>query len=1201
MATININGTFYMFNVTAANATAAATYTNNGVTYYVKKTIAGGTKLYCAATAGSVTSGTTLTKTSGTGDATITFSTVELKAHINGITTTTAGTTNYTAGDTLTMSAGETLVIDETPGVVPGPLTATATTPGTISISNTSTTTPIVVSLNTEASNLQATYLTNKINIAGDWIVIKTGDGTASQTIDFNTAVGGVAIDYPPCVWVETGDTRHKQLTVGGSAGYFMPFFNIGAVADTATLDMLNEFYGDFDHGPVFQYDTATKIATFGKGGAVASSLGGAKIPNGARVIYPNIHITSTVYNSTWANRNEIVLGSGANANISVCAFSNRWGFGASSGVGTAGDITLTSVCFVSKFVLANTVGVLNFNNLAIGPDTVAALTSSTASFSAMNGDIYIDYLWHLTATTGTFAPALYLANTFKIKNIGSVFVWQQNASSTGAFAWNLASCVCPDDAPAQIGPIYVTGGYIYFQYLQNFHIREIQHSSRLTAVADTVNIDYVWNCLYVLDFVIAKLRKFTNGVAPRSVLGTFDTASKQYVVKDVIYDSQNNAPYPISMGGRNGYATNIYSQNVRLFLSPTTVANKLVRYSNLTSNVTLPQTQLSMGGYHEWEVSTTSAWTIAATYDAEPFNPYWTATDKSTGQLRIGPFSDDKNMTHKTLVSGTWGTDVYISSSSLYYEGNGVEVWFTNYYPTRGITNFTGASWNATGTSATTNATIEFALRVNDGTDTSTWTSWYDATTASNWQTALASLSGYDSNKGFFARLRIVTTAALSGRLLNYARISCTPDASWTPAEIGFVPITVTGQVNDSTIALYDNTVPATPVLVKKQMITSSSTILDLPYNFDATAKDFKIKLRKAGYGEVISTDSSYQKGKSAPMSQVQYVVVDEVTASAITGITVSGAGNTVTLTSDHSISDIYAYLQWWGMQVANMEYEIPLVTTDSINYTSSYDWVLNGGDITGTGSLSLGAETLTVTSGETTTVPITYNSGAAVYGNITISGLVANSRVYLNNTTDNISIYNAVVAGTSVSIPVTWTADKALDLRVTNVIGTTAYLPFEALGTLTATMAQFTVTQELDTVYNTNAVNGSTITYFSTDYPNLQVDVSSGTTVSLQEMYAWYQYATHTAQGIVYYFGGIVAQDTANYVIQTAIIDLDLDNTSGHNILMNDGYLSKDDGTSYIYASTAHSIIPVYDRAYLANSNTISKKLNTIIGEVL
>lgn len=61
-------------------------------------------------------------------------------------------------------------------------------------------------------------------------------------------------------------------------------------------------------------------------------------------------------------------------------------------------------------------------------------------------------------------------------------------------------------------------------------------------------------------------------------------------------------------------------------------------------------------------------------------------------------------------------------------------------------------------------------------------------------------------------------------------------------------------------------------------------------------------------------------------------------------------------------------------------------------------------------------------------------------------ITGLVANSRVRVNNATDNIELYNAVVAGTSVTIPSFWTTNKTLDVRVTNVIGLTAYLPYQA-----------------------------------------------------------------------------------------------------------------------------------------------------------
>lgn len=74
----------YTFTVSAANATAGATYTNNGVTFTVVTTISGGTSLLT--TGGGVpTSSGTLTKATGTGDATITFSAVTSAATSCGI------------------------------------------------------------------------------------------------------------------------------------------------------------------------------------------------------------------------------------------------------------------------------------------------------------------------------------------------------------------------------------------------------------------------------------------------------------------------------------------------------------------------------------------------------------------------------------------------------------------------------------------------------------------------------------------------------------------------------------------------------------------------------------------------------------------------------------------------------------------------------------------------------------------------------------------------------------------------------------------------------------------------------------------------------------------------------------------------------------------------------------------------------------
>lgn len=65
----------YMFLVTSANATAAAVYTNNSNNFTVTNTIAGATVLQMTGNGAPVASGT-LSKISGTGDATITFSAV---------------------------------------------------------------------------------------------------------------------------------------------------------------------------------------------------------------------------------------------------------------------------------------------------------------------------------------------------------------------------------------------------------------------------------------------------------------------------------------------------------------------------------------------------------------------------------------------------------------------------------------------------------------------------------------------------------------------------------------------------------------------------------------------------------------------------------------------------------------------------------------------------------------------------------------------------------------------------------------------------------------------------------------------------------------------------------------------------------------------------------------------------------------------
>lgn len=71
----------YKFQINAGNATIGATYTNNGVTYTVTKTIAAGLELIATGSGAPLVNGT-LTKATGTGDATIIFNAVRIPIYI---------------------------------------------------------------------------------------------------------------------------------------------------------------------------------------------------------------------------------------------------------------------------------------------------------------------------------------------------------------------------------------------------------------------------------------------------------------------------------------------------------------------------------------------------------------------------------------------------------------------------------------------------------------------------------------------------------------------------------------------------------------------------------------------------------------------------------------------------------------------------------------------------------------------------------------------------------------------------------------------------------------------------------------------------------------------------------------------------------------------------------------------------------------
>jgi hypothetical protein len=217
-------------------------------------------------------------------------------------------------------------------------------------------------------------------------------------------------------------------------------------------------------------------------------------------------------------------------------------------------------------------------------------------------------------------------------------------------------------------------------------------------------------------------------------------------------------------------------------------------------------------------------------------------------------------------------------------------------------------------------------------------------------------------------------------------------------------------------------------------------------------------------------------------------------------------------------------------------------------------------------------------------------YTDATGVHVTISVPGLSADTRVYLRNMTDGVDLDNVKLTGTGYTLPVTWTADKTIRLRAGYAEGAVAKLPIEATGVLTSAGLTFIVTQEDDTVYNELAIDGGTITEFTPDYPNVQIDISDpdGET-SVQRLYVWAAWTQTSALGIVSMFRAMSASDTANFLIDQDVVDAKLDNVSATPVRIIGGYLSRKDGSTLIVPSS-NSIQIDPGKAYLATGGSLA-----------
>jgi hypothetical protein len=152
--------------------------------------------------------------------------------------------------------------------------------------------------------------------------------------------------------------------------------------------------------------------------------------------------------------------------------------------------------------------------------------------------------------------------------------------------------------------------------------------------------------------------------------------------------------------------------------------------------------------------------------------------------------------------------------------------------------------------------------------------------------------------------------------------------------------------------------------------------------------------------------------------------------------------------------------------------------------------------------------------------------------YATIALTGMVAGSRVQLYDTTNSAELFNAVVAGTSLTYATPYTADFNCRVRVMHQATVTAYEFVEFTESVTSAGVSRAITQTLDAVYNTNAINGGAVTGISINDGALLVEIDTGT-LAWAQIYAYETYWLMTEEGIRDESRFMEAIDPANYLL--------------------------------------------------------------------
>lgn len=229
--------------------------------------------------------------------------------------------------------------------------------------------------------------------------------------------------------------------------------------------------------------------------------------------------------------------------------------------------------------------------------------------------------------------------------------------------------------------------------------------------------------------------------------------------------------------------------------------------------------------------------------------------------------------------------------------------------------------------------------------------------------------------------------------------------------------------------------------------------------------------EMRIYKYGKSMLSSKSSIEAKTdwalTMLTDAHITQTTEATVAAYTGITINHTAETITISENHTLDEIYDYCQY-DIISSTKQLDQTIHTSDGVNFVSEYSFVVNTG-ITVTAT----DQKLSMVSGETYTLTGTAQFTGIIATTTTtripikLTNIVDGSRYWVGKQSDGTNIFEGTQSGSgTVTGYYEHTANTDIDIRVRKSSAPVKYKPWVGEGTLIADTFSLRIRQIQDSI---------------------------------------------------------------------------------------------------------------------------------------